>query len=145
MTAQEKNFICIMCPMGCALAVLHDGETVVELTGNNCKRGLAYVQGELNDPRRMVASTVKVRGSLHPLLPVYTAAPFPKGQIFALLAELRKVELQAPVEMEQVVLENALGTGIHVIASRDMPAAGHKAAERDPLEREFRAAPLAQL
>ena len=121
MAAQEKNFICITCPMGCSLAVLHDGETVVELTGNNCKRGMAYVQGELSDPRRMVASTVRVRDSLHPLLPVYTAAPFPKGKIFDLLAELRKVELQAPVKMEQVVLENALGSGINVIASREMP------------------------
>jgi CxxC motif-containing protein len=124
MATQEQNFICITCPMGCSLAVLHDGETIVEVAGNNCKRGAVYVQGELSDPRRMVASTVRVRGSLHPLLPVYTAAPFPKGKIFDLLAELRQVELQAPVKMEQVVLENALGTGINVIASRDMPTAG---------------------
>lgn len=122
MATQDKDFICITCPMGCSIAVIHDGATIVELTGNNCKRGVTYVQNELTDPRRMVASTVKVRGSLHPLLPVYTATPFPKNRIFDLLAELRQVELQAPVTMEQVVLENALGTGVNVIASRDMPA-----------------------
>jgi CxxC motif-containing protein len=122
MATQDRDFICITCPMGCAIAVIHDGATIVELSGNNCKRGVTYVQNELTDPRRMVASTVKVHGSLHPLLPVYTAAAFPKNRIFDLLAELRQVELQAPVKMEQVVLENALGTGIDVIASRDMPA-----------------------
>ena len=125
MTTQENNFICITCPMGCSIATIYDGETIVELTGNNCKRGAAYVQGELSDPRRMVASTVKIRGSTHPLLPVYTAAPFPKGKIFDLLAELRKVELQAPVKLEQVVLADVLGTGINVVASRDMPATEH--------------------
>jgi CxxC motif-containing protein len=122
MATQDRDFICITCPMGCSIAVIHDGATIVELTGNNCKRGVTFVQGELSDPRRMVASTVAVHGSLHPLLPVYTATPFPKSRIFDLLAELRKVKLQAPVKMEQVVLENALGTGINVIASRDMPA-----------------------
>ncbi len=122
MTTQEQDFICITCPMGCSIAVIHDGATIVELSGNNCKRGKTYVQGELTDPRRMVASTVKIRGSTHPLLPVYTAAPFPKGKIRDLLAALREVELQAPVKMEQVVVENVLGTGINVVASRDMPA-----------------------
>lgn len=121
MATQDKDFICITCPMGCSIAVIHEGATIVELSGNTCKRGVTYVKGELTDPRRMVASTVKVRGSLHPLLPVATAAPFPKSRIFELLAALRQVELQAPVKMEQVVLANALGTGIDILASRDMP------------------------
>jgi CxxC motif-containing protein len=71
----------------------------------------------------MVATTVKVKGGLHPLVPVYTEAPFPKPKIFDLLKEIRKVEIDAPVEMEQVVLENPLGEGIDIVASRDMPEA----------------------
>jgi len=107
--------------MGCTLEATHEGSTVLNVEGNNCKRGAQYVQAELTDPRRMVATTVKVQGGVHPLAPVYTAAPFPKPRIFELLDALRRVEIAAPVQMGQVVLENALDTGINVLASRDMP------------------------
>ncbi len=120
MSITEK-MICITCPMGCTLEVTREGQTLLSVEGNTCKRGEKYVQEELTDPRRMVASTVRVRGGIHPLLPVYTAAPVPKPRIFELLAQLRELELQAPVTMNQVVLENVLGEGINVIASRDMP------------------------
>ncbi len=118
-----EKMICITCPMGCTLEVTREGKTLLNVEGNTCKRGEKYVQEELTDPRRMVASTVRVQGGVHPLVPVYTAAPVPKPRIFELLAQLRKVEIPAPVTMNQVVLENVLGEGINVIASRDMPVA----------------------
>jgi CxxC motif-containing protein len=70
----------------------------------------------------MVTSTVKVKGGVYPLVPVYTAAPIPKPLIFDLLAELRRVELKAPVKVGQVVLQNVLSTGIDVLASRNLAA-----------------------
>ena len=115
-TINEK-VICTTCPKGCTLEVTRDGETIITIL-NGCKRGHEYAQQELTDPRRMVASTVKVSGGLHPLLPVYTSAPFPKPRIPELLKLLRAVELKAPVKMDDVILENVLGTGINVIASR---------------------------
>jgi CxxC motif-containing protein len=120
-TITEK-VICTTCPKGCTLEVTRDGETIVSIL-NGCKRGHEYAQQELTDPRRMVASTVKVSGGLHPLLPVYTSAPFPKPRIPELLKLLRSVDLKAPVKMDDVVLENVLGTGIDVHASRDMKKA----------------------
>ena len=113
------NMICITCPKGCTLEVTHDGQTIIQVN-QGCKRGKEYVQRELVDPRRMVATTVRVKNGRHPLLPVTTAAPFPKPLIFNLMAELRKLRLAAPVKMGQVVLSDALGTGIDVIASRDI-------------------------
>jgi CxxC motif-containing protein len=123
MAEETTKIICITCPMGCTLEVTHDGKTVTKVEGEQCKRGKEYAQAELTDPRRMVTSTAKVKGGLYPLVPVYTAAPIPKPKIFDLLAELRKVELKAPVKAGQVVLGDALGTGIDVLASRDLPAA----------------------
>jgi CxxC motif-containing protein len=121
MAEETANLICITCPMGCSLAVTHEGKAVLTVEGNQCKRGLDYAAHELSDPRRMVTTTVRVRGGLHPLSPVYTSAPIPKPLIFDVLDELRGVELQAPVHAGDVVLVNALGTGVNVLASRDMP------------------------
>ena len=117
-TTMEK-VICTTCPKGCTLEVTRDGATVVSIL-NGCKRGHEYARQELTDPRRMVATTVRIDGGVHPLLPVYTSAHFPKPRIPELLKTLREVELQAPVKMGIPVLRNVLGTGIDILASRDM-------------------------
>ena len=116
-----EKMICITCPMGCSIEVTREGETLLSVDGNTCPRGEAYVRRELTDPRRMVATTVRVKGGAHPLAPVYTAQAFPNPRLFELLEALRQVELEAPVAMGQVVLANALDTGIDVLASREMP------------------------
>lgn len=118
---ETSEIICVACPKGCRLQVKHEGKDVLEVIGAGCRRGKDYAICELQDPRRMVASTVKVKGGLHPLVPVYTRKAFPKPLIPRLAQKLREVEVPAPVKINQVVLEDALGTGIDIIASRDMP------------------------
>jgi CxxC motif-containing protein len=118
-TITEK-IICTTCPKGCTLEVNRDGETVISVLNNGCKRGIAYAEQELSDPRRMVASSVSITGALHPLIPVYTSAPFPKPRIPELLKLLREVEIKSPVTVDQVVIQNALGTGIDIKTSRTM-------------------------
>lgn len=120
--AQEVQLICTACPQGCTLTALIENGEVIKITGNNCKKGLDYGMTEMTDPRRMVATTVKVKNGFHPLLPVYTEQPVPKPLIPQVLAEIRKVEVTAPVRIKSVILENVLGTGINVLASRDIPA-----------------------
>jgi len=118
--AEIDEIICVVCPKGCTLKVTHEGDEIIDVQGG-CKRGEQYAASELLDPRRMVASTVRVKAGLHPLVPVYTRKAFPKPLIPQLVKKLREVEVIAPVEINQVVLKDALGTGIDVIASRDMP------------------------
>jgi len=122
MTVETSEIICVACPKGCPLQVKHEGKDVIEIIGAGCRRGKEYAICELQDPRRMVASTVRVTGGLHPLVPVYTKEGFPKHLIPQLARELREVEVAAPVKIHQVVLPNALETGIDIIASRDMPS-----------------------
>ncbi len=121
MSEVTEDIICITCPKGCTLEVTHEGKTVIKVD-QGCKRGKEYVERELVDPRRMVATTVRVTGGIHPLLPVATSAPFPKPLISGLMAALREITLNAPVQNGQVVLADALGSGIDILASRSMPA-----------------------
>lgn len=116
---EPAEIICVACPKGCRLDILREeGEILVSNAG--CKRGKEYAVEEINDPRRMVASTIRVKNGFHPLVPVYTEAPFPKGKIRDLLHELRGVQINAPVKTGQVIIKNALSTGINIIASRDL-------------------------
>jgi len=115
------KLICISCPQGCALEVTVEGKTIINVDGASCKQGKEYAEMEITDPRRMIASTVRVKNGFHPLVPVYTKMPIPKNLIRNVLEELREVELTAPVVNGSVVIENVLGTGIDVITSREMP------------------------
>ena len=121
----KKPLICITCPVGCSLEVTYDEDNneVIKVTGNQCTKGIDFAKNELKDPRRMVTTTVKVKNGFHPLAPVYTTAPIPKPLIFELVKQLRKIELEAPVKVGEVVLKNFENTGVDVITAKDIPQA----------------------
>ena len=113
-----KNLICIVCPKGCHLQVDEDNGYAV--TGNSCPRGAEYGKAELLHPTRVLTSTVRVDGGLHRRLPVKTTAPIPKELLFQAMEALNGVTLTAPVTVGQVVIANLLGTGVDVVATRNM-------------------------
>lgn len=113
-----KNLICIVCPKGCHLQVDEDNGYAV--TGNSCPRGAEYGKTELLHPTRVLTSTVRVDGGLHRRLPVKTTAPIPKELLFQAMEVLNGVTLTAPVTVGQVVLHDLLGTGVDVVATREM-------------------------
>ena len=55
---EKRNLTCIMCPLGCQLTVLKDGDNIT-VTGNNCKRGEVFGKEEVTCPMRIVTSSVK--------------------------------------------------------------------------------------
>ena len=117
------KLICIGCPMGCPLEVERDGDTVTAVRGNTCPRGDAYARKEVTNPTRIVTTTVRVEGGAAPMVSVKTAQDIPKGKIFDCAAALRDVRVKAPVAIGDVVLSNAAGTGVDVIATKAVAAA----------------------
>ncbi len=113
-----KELICIMCPKGCHLRV--DEENNYKVSGNGCEKGADYGRDELVSPTRVITSTVKVTGGLYARCPVKTAAPIPKSLIFEAMKTLDSVELQAPVHVGDVVIENVCGTGVDFVATRNL-------------------------
>ncbi len=114
-----RKMTCITCPTGCELEVSNaHGE--LEITGFQCRRGEEYARNEVLNPRRVLTTTVRVRGGVLPLLPVRTAAAIPKGLLANAMDVLAGMDVDAPVKTGDVILPNLLDTGIDVIASRDM-------------------------
>lgn len=120
--AAVTHYLCIGCPIGCRLEVEADGPDVVEVRGFSCKIGKAFAAQEHTAPTRMVATSVHVSNGVWGRLPVKTEGPIPKEKVLELADALHKIELQAPVKMGTVILENALGTGENVVATRDIDA-----------------------
>ena len=120
---EQREFICVTCPVGCAIQAVVEGDELLEIHGHACQRGEAFVREELKAPRRMLTTTVRVRGGRLPLVPVRSSGPVPKGLIFEIARALRDVELEAPVVDHQTVLADALGSGVDIVTSRGMEAA----------------------
>ena len=56
-----KELICICCPQGCRLRV--DEEADYAVSGHRCQRGEDYGREEMQNPTRVLTSSVRVEGS----------------------------------------------------------------------------------
>lgn len=63
-------------------------------------------------------STVLIEGAIDRRLPVYTDSGVPKSMIFAVMDEINKVKVIAPVKMNDVIIENVLDTNVNIRASK---------------------------
>lgn len=73
---------------------------------------------ELTAPMRTVTSTVRVTGARMPVISVKTASDIPKEKIEAVMNDIRTICVPAPIHIGDVLLENAAGTGVAVIATK---------------------------
>jgi Uncharacterized protein with conserved CXXC pairs len=113
-----REFPCVSCPLGCLLRVgLKDGK-IERIEGNRCPRGEAYAREEITDPKRVLATSVKVLGGDYPLVSVRTDRPIPKRLIPTIMEIVRGLCVKAPVEIGQVLVANLAGTGANLIATR---------------------------
>lgn len=117
-----RELICIGCPLGCQLHVECEADNVTKVTGNACKRGEIYAQKECTNPTRIVTSSVKIEGGSIQCVPVKTASDIPKDKIFQCIEELKDIEVKAPVNIGDIILKNAAGTGVDIIATRKVSA-----------------------
>jgi len=118
----KKEIICIVCPVGCTLEVTVEDGKLVEVTGYECKRGVAYAEQEAVAPKRTLATTVRVKNGIHPLVPVKTDIPVPKEKMREITELLAQVEVEAPVKIGSIIVADVLGTGANVVATRNLPA-----------------------
>ncbi len=118
---EKVNLVCIGCPLGCPLEVEMNGAEVVSVSGHTCRNGEKYARKELTNPTRIVTSTVRVQGGRLAMVSVKTASDIPKGKIFDCVRELQAVDVPAPVSIGDVILPDVAGTGVAIVATKDVP------------------------
>lgn len=119
----KRTFTCIVCPNGCEIDAEYEGTEVTSVAGNLCPKGKTYVVQELVDPRRTIATSVRVTDGTLPLASVRLTQPIPKDRIFDVMNEINRLVLAAPVVINDIVIENVLGLGSNVIVTKNVPAA----------------------
>ena len=113
----EMDLVCVVCPIGCSIKLrVKDGK--IEIVGNRCPKGCEYAMNEYKDPRRILTTNVRVLNGDHELLSVKTDAPIPKKMIWKAMEMLKKIKVDAPKDVGDVIVENILNTGVNVVSTR---------------------------
>lgn len=113
------KLVCINCPRGCQLNVENvDGE--IKVTGNFCPRGEQYAINEMTNPLRTLTTTISIVSDKYERLPVMSSNPIPKDLVIDAMKALKNVEVKAPIKLGEVVVQNILGLGIDIVASKSI-------------------------
>ena len=105
-----KKITCIDCPQGCQLEVDVDGGHVIKVTGNKCAKGETYAKAEIENPMRVLTTTVLARGLDLKMVPVRTATPIPKAKLMEVMARTKEVILDKPVKVGDEIAPNLVAT-----------------------------------
>ena len=119
-TVTTRELTCIGCPMGCPLIVTMEAGEVISVTGNTCKRGDVYARKEVTNPTRIVTTTVRVLNGTEKVVSVKTKEDIQKSRILDCIRELKEVTVTAPVEIGDVVLHDVAGTGVDIVATKNI-------------------------
>ena len=117
---EKKELTCIGCPVGCSITVKMEGEEIVSVEGNSCRIGDRYARSEVTNPVRTLTSTALITGGVIPRVSVRTTRAVPKGKIADCMREIDRLRLQAPVSIGETVLKDIAGTGVDVIATKNV-------------------------
>ena len=112
-----QTITCIGCPMGCELTVAVSGDDI-KVSGEQCKIGVKYGKEEATNPTRNVTTSVRVDGGDIPMLSIKTSRPIPKDKIMECVKAVHAMRMQAPVNIGDVILADAAGTGVDFVATR---------------------------
>lgn len=115
-----KKITCIICPYSCSIEVDINKKTkIVDVRNNKCKQGLDYAILEAIFPKRIITTTVRVKDHNDTLVSVRSSKPIPKDKIFQAMEILKSLEINLPININDVILKNIANTGVDVIATRD--------------------------
>lgn len=79
-----------------------------------------YARKEVTNPTRIVTSTVKVSNGTAGYGVCKDEGDVPKEKIFDCMRALKDVTVQAPVHIGDVVLKNVAGTGVDMVATKNV-------------------------
>lgn len=113
-----KKLTCIECPKGCRLAVDMENSGIIKVIGNECPKGETYAVSEARNPVRVLTSTVLCKGLNLKIVSVRTDKPIPKHRILEAMEEIKKIKLDRPLSIGDVIVKNFLGLGVNLIATR---------------------------
>ncbi len=116
----SKNYVCIICPNSCEIVADFSGKEVAKIIGQSCRKGEEYVRKEIVAPERGLTTTVPVKNGDAALVSVKASKTLPKELIPKAVSAVAKARAEAPVKIGDVIIKNVLGTGVDIVATKNV-------------------------
>ncbi|MFC1621373.1 DUF1667 domain-containing protein, partial [Candidatus Omnitrophota bacterium] len=107
----NKNLTCIECPKSCTLSVDIENCKVISVSGGECPKGEKYAISEIENPQRILTSTLLTQGFSLKLLPVRTDKPIPKTRIKDAIKAIRSFKVTKSVKTGEMIIKDLLSLG----------------------------------
>lgn len=108
---------CERCTMRCKLDVEYsNGEAVVQ--GNLCNKGKEFGETEIIKPKRSMYFKIPVTGGYFKEVFIKTDGEIPRELWDETYEIIYSLDLCAPIEFGEIIIENILGTGVNIISDR---------------------------
>jgi CxxC motif-containing protein len=114
-----KVITCIECPKSCSLSIDWEGCKTVNVRGAKCPKGVVYGITEIEDPVRILTSSVLAEGLNIKMVPVRTNKPIPKKDLAKAMDKIKLMRVTSPVRVGQVLDMDFLGIGVRLIVTRE--------------------------
>lgn len=115
MSKTVRELTCIVCPRGCQLKVTLEGDSVLEIKGNACRRGEDYAKSECISPVRTVTTTVRCESGK--VVSVKTDRPVPKNKVFDVMKAINTTLAPDNVRIGDVIIKGVADTDADVVAT----------------------------
>ena len=93
-----------------------DGNKVLSVSGNTCKRGEVYANNECTNPQRTVTTTVKCSDG--GVVAVKTDKTIPKGKMADCVKIINNTVVDLPISIGDVIIKDVFGANIVATANR---------------------------
>lgn len=110
---EEKKITCVICPNSCLINVKFEGENILEVSGNNCERGLKYASAEAIHPVRSLSTTVRCEDGR--VVAVKTSQPVPKENVYDVMWEVNHFTAPSTIAFGDGVIKNVCGLEADVV------------------------------
>ena len=114
----KREFICIICPIGCQISVEYEGKKIIDIKGAQCSKGEDYAKNEICNPLRVFTGSIKVTKGDFKQVSVKSSSPIPKKYLKKIGKITHSLELKAPVKIGQIITFNLLNKKIDLVATR---------------------------
>jgi CxxC motif-containing protein len=122
-TVVNGEFICVVCPNGCAINASFErapAPRLIASDGWRCKRGEEWIRQEIESPMRTIATSVLVKDGDCICASVRTRNAIPLAKVREVMDYLRGVVLEAPLCIGDVAAVNPGDSGSDIIVTRNV-------------------------
>ncbi len=119
----RRELTCVICPIGCNISIIIDGNRptqIIRIQGNACKKGAEWAHQEVENPLRIITSSISVIGGDFLLASVKTTKPIPLIKVKQVMKEIHERKLIAPVSMGEVVISNPANCDTEIVVTRSI-------------------------